>query len=135
MKYGWFCTEKYSFSYSIKMTFSWFIGWNNFIILIFKYSNFFRLIYRQKQLKFQNWWIKKLFHPLNHEKVIFTKISFSDCMYSLIWFWSIVVLLNGIKSELECESQSLGGQKVNFKYWGEKSIFHWKMEHFSRLKI
>ena len=45
------------------------------------------------------------------------------------------MVLNGIKSELECEFESLGGQKVNFKYRGEKSIFHGKMEHLFRLKI
>ena len=45
------------------------------------------------------------------------------------------MVLNGIKSELECEFESLGGQKDNFKYWGEESIFHWKMEHLFQLKI
>ena len=126
---------KYSFFYSIKLTFSWFMGWNSFIIIILKHSNFFMLMYWQKLWEFQNWWVKKLFHPLNHEKGIFTKISFSDCIYSLIWFWSIVVVPNGIKSGLECELERFGGQKVNFKYWGEKSILHRKMEHLFQLKI
>ena len=42
---------------------------------------------------------------------------------------------NGIKRGLECEFESFGGQKVNFKYWGENPIFHWKMEHLFQLKI
>ena len=42
------------------------------------------------------------FHPLNHEKVIFTQILFSDYKYCLINFWSIEIGSgSGIKSEQE----------------------------------
>ena len=41
------------------------------------------------------------FHPLNHEKVIFTQILFSDYKCFLINFWSIEIELSGIKSEQE----------------------------------
>ena len=43
------------------------------------------------------------------------------------------MVLNGIKSELECESQSLGGQKVNFKYWGRK--VHFSLENGTSFSI
>ena len=33
------------------MTFSWFMGWNSFIINILKHSNFFKLMYGQKTVK------------------------------------------------------------------------------------
>ena len=79
--------------------------------------------------------IKKLFDPLHHEKVIFTEVSFSDCIYSLIPFWSISVVLNGIENELEYEFESSVGPKVYFKCWGEKSIFHWKIGHPFKLNI
>ena len=43
-----------------------------------------------------------------------TKISFSDYIYFLIQFWLTVGLFIGVKSELECEFESFGSQKVNF---------------------
>ena len=63
-----------------------------------------------------------MFHPLNHEKVIFTQILFSDNKYCLIHFWSIEIELSGIKSGQENESESLGSQKIDFTFW-EKSPF------------
>ena len=54
-------------------------------------------------------------YPFNHEKVIFTYISFSGYTYSLINFWSIKIVLSGIKSGPE----SLGSQNVDFYVMGK----------------
>ena len=59
------------------------------------------------------------FHPLNHEKVIFTQILFSDYKYCLIHFWSIEIELSGTKSEQENEFESLGTQKIDFYVLGK----------------
>ena len=59
------------------------------------------------------------FHLLNHEKVIFTQILFSDYKYCLIHFWSIVIELSGIKSEQENKFESLGTQKIDFYVLGK----------------
>ena len=59
------------------------------------------------------------FHPLNHEKVIFTQILFSDYKYCLIHFWSIEIELSRTKSEQENEFESLGTQKIDFYVLGK----------------
>ena len=59
------------------------------------------------------------FHPLNHKKVIFTQILFSDYKYCLIHFWSIEIELSGIKSGQENEFDSLGSQKIDFHVFGK----------------
>ena len=51
------------------------------------------------------------FHPLNHEKVIFTQILFSDYKYYFIHFWSIEKELSGIENVKENEFEGLGSQK------------------------
>ena len=66
--------------------------------------------------------MKKLFHTLNHEKFTFTKISFSDFIYSLMQLWSIVIVLNGMKIKLEFEFESIAGQQW-IKSVEEKSPF------------
>ena len=60
-----------------------------------------------------------MFHPLNHEKVIFKQILFSDYKYCLIHFWSIEIELSGTKSEQENEFESLGTQKIDFYVLGK----------------
>ena len=60
-----------------------------------------------------------MFHPLNHEKVIFKQILFSDYKYCLIHFWSIEIELSGIKSGQENECESLGSQKIDFYVLGK----------------
>ena len=79
--------------------------------------------------------MRRISHPLNHEKVNFTLISFSHSINSLIQFWSIIVAPNGIKSEPENEFESLGSQKVEFYALGKKLIFHWKMGILFKFKI
>ena len=59
------------------------------------------------------------YFTLNHEKVIFTQILFSDYKYCLIHFWSIEIELSGIKSEQENEFESLGTQKIDFYILGK----------------
>ena len=59
------------------------------------------------------------FHPLNHEKVIFTQILFSDYKYCLIHFYSNDVELSGIKSGQVDEFKSLGLQKIDFHALGK----------------
>ena len=65
---------------------------------------------------------EKMFHPLNHEKVNFTLISFSHCINSLIQFWSIIVAPNGMKSDPYNEFDSLGSRKADIYVLGKKSI-------------
>ena len=65
---------------------------------------------------------EKLFHPLDHEKVTFTLISFSHCINSLIPFWSIIVAPSGMKSEPDNEFESLCSQKVNVHEFRKNSI-------------
>ena len=60
-----------------------------------------------------------MFHPLNHEKVIFTKILYSDYKYCLIHFWSTEIELSGIKSGQVNEFKSLGSQKIDFHVLGK----------------
>ena len=57
--------------------------------------------------------MKQLFHPLNHEKVNFTLISFSLCLNSLIQFWFITVTPSGIKNEPNNKFDNIGSQKVD----------------------
>ena len=78
---------------------------------------------------------EKLFHPLDHEKVTFTLISFSHCINSLIPFWSIIVVPSGIKSGPDNEFESLGSQKVDFCAFGKNFTFQWKMGYLFKLKI
>ena len=60
-----------------------------------------------------------MFHPLNHEKVIFTQILFSDYKYCLIHFWSIEIEFSGIKSGQEKEFDTLGSQKIDLYVLGK----------------
>ena len=55
---------------------------------------------------------------------MFTEISFYDCWKSLVQFWLIVVVVpSEIKSKLENEFDSLGGERVGFYVLSKKLIF------------
>ena len=60
-----------------------------------------------------------MFHPLNHEKVIFKQILFSDYKYCLIHFWSTEIELRVIKSGQVNEFKSFGSQKIDFQLLGK----------------
>ena len=55
----------------VKMTFSWFNGWNSFFIHQFWNFHCFCLYISLKKLEYLKIRIIKLFHPINQEKVIF----------------------------------------------------------------
>ena len=59
---------------ALKITFSWntiYQFWNSYTL--------YPLACREEVRQFQNWWIMKLFHPLNQGNVSFKKTLYSSC--------------------------------------------------------
>ena len=63
------------------------------------------------------------------------RISFIDYIYSLIQFWSIEVVLSGIKREPGGEFERLGSQKVDFYELRKKFIYVPFSQFFIILRI
>ena len=66
---------------------------------------------------------------------LFINSIFIDCINSLIQFWLIIVAPSGMKSEPDCEFESLGSQKVDIHVLGKKSILQWKLSYPFKLKV